>query len=104
MSEPHSSACRSVHRARWRVKHRVEQAPQRREPGDADDGGHGERRRTRRSVLGHPHGQMGQTAVGERDHIDPLTLRRKLALNIQRLPVQRVPRILYRDTKNVGIT
>lgn len=45
------------------------------QPGDIDDGAHGERRRPRRGVIGHPHRQMRQAAVGERNHVDPLALR-----------------------------
>jgi hypothetical protein len=104
MSRQDSSASLSVRRRGRPVKHGVEQSPERNEPGDTRRrrGHHG--RRCRRGRLRHPDRQVGQAAIGERNDVHALIVGRQLALDLERLPVQRMPWVLHRDAEFVRIT
>jgi hypothetical protein len=47
---------------------------------------------------------VGQAVVIESDHVHALAVGGQLTLDVQDLPVQRMPRVLHRDLEFVGIT
>ncbi len=99
-----SWASSTVRLERRQVKHPVENPAERDQAVDAGPRTSEQRNRRGGGRLRHPHGEVRQAAIRERDDIHTLAVCRQLALDLERLAVQCMPRILYRNAEFVGTT
>ena len=86
------------------VKHSADEPAERDQTVDTGPRTRKQRDRRGGGRLRHPHGEVSQAAIREHDDIHTLAVCRQLALDLERLAVQCVPRVLYRDAEYVGIT
>ena len=82
-----SRASPSVRRGPGRVKLQIDQSPKGSEPRHTHDRIADHRRGDRGGWLRHPHRQVRQTLIVERDDVHALAIGRQLPLDLQHLPV-----------------